>query len=230
MPAIKGGFIWDDDAYVSNNPTMLSFKGLLQNWKGTNVYYQYYPLVLTSFWIEYRLWGLNPIGYHITNVLIHSLNALLLFIILRGLKIKGALLASVIFALHPVCVESVAWITERKNILSLFFYLLSALSFFWFYGFSITDTNVENKLPQKPDKTSSSKHNSYFYILSLLFFVLALLSKTVTSTLPAALLLIIYWKKGRIRETRCFSIDSFLYYWNSNGIFYCLGRKTYYSR
>ncbi|MGD0078996.1 MAG: O-GlcNAc transferase, partial [Sedimentisphaerales bacterium] len=128
MPAIlQGGFIWDDDRYVTENPLLTAPDGLYRIWFSTDAPSQYFPLVYTSFRVEYRLWGLNPAGYHAVNVGIHCINALLLWAILRRLGIPGAWLASAIFALHPVNVESVAWITERKNVLMLFFSLLSVL-------------------------------------------------------------------------------------------------------
>ena len=122
LPAIHGGFIWDDDYYVTNNPLLIEPDGLYRIW-ATRESVQYYPLVFTTFLIEMRLWGLQPMGYHIVNVAFHTINALLFWLLLRRLGVKGALFAGAIFALHPVHVESVAWITERKNVLSGMFYL-----------------------------------------------------------------------------------------------------------
>ena len=173
IPSIGGGFIWDDDAYVLNNALLQSLDGLKRIWF-TNESPQYYPLVFTTFWIEHYLWGLKPIGYHITNVAIHSLNAILVWFIVRRLKIPGAFIIGLIFAVHPVHVESVAWITERKNVLSGLFYL-SAL--FTFLKFDDGD-------------------GRRWYLLSLLFFILALFSKTVACTLPAAILIIRWYKVG----------------------------------
>ncbi len=173
IPSIGGGFIWDDDAYVLNNILLQSLDGLKRIWF-TNESPQYYPLVFTTFWIENYLWGLKPIGYHIVNVAIHSLNALLVWFILRRLKIPGAWVIGLIFAVHPVHVESVAWITERKNVLSGLFYL-SALSTFL-----------------KFDDGEGRR----WYLLSLLFFILALFSKTVACTLPVAILIVRWYKVG----------------------------------
>ena len=108
IPAIQGGFVWDDDSYVTENATLRSLQGLTQIWLNPRSTPQYYPLVFSSFWVEYRLWGLRPTGYHLVNVLLHALSALLLWRLLRDLKVPGALLAAAIFALHPVNVESVA--------------------------------------------------------------------------------------------------------------------------
>src|ERR1043165_8747849 len=117
-PALLSGFIWDDDSYVTENPTLESVSGLARIWFVPDALPQYYPLVHTTFWIEHHLWGLAPFGYHLINVLLHALNALLLFLALERLSVRGAWLAAFVFALHPVHVESVAWITERKNVLS----------------------------------------------------------------------------------------------------------------
>lgn len=178
LPAIQGGFIWDDDDYVRDNHTLRSLEGLGRIWFELGATRQYYPAVHTSFWLEYQLWGLNPTGYHIVNILLHTLAAALLWLVLRKLAIPGAWPAAAIFALHPVHVESVAWITERKNVLSGVFYLGAA----WTYlHWSLTGYSKR-----------------YFYTLSLLLFVGALLAKTVTCSLPAALLLVLWWQRGRL--------------------------------
>src|ERR1051325_1573608 len=126
-PAWHGGFIWDDDRYVTNNPLLVAPDGLQKIWFSRDAPSQYCPMVYTSFRIERGLWGLEASGYHAVNILLHAANALLLWTILKRLKIPGAWIAAAFFALHPVQVESVAWITERKNVLSLFFYLLAVL-------------------------------------------------------------------------------------------------------
>jgi len=126
-PAMQGGFIWDDDRYVTENPVLTSTDGLARIWLELGSTIQYYPMVFTSFWVEYRLWGLNPTGFHVVNVLLHALGAVLLWRVLRLLKVPCAWMAAAVFAVHPVHVESVAWITERKNVLSGVFYLSSVL-------------------------------------------------------------------------------------------------------
>src|SRR5438046_7687303 len=117
LPALHAGFIWDDDAYVTANATLRTLDGLRRIWLEPGAVPQYYPVTFTSFWLEYRLWGLDPVGYHLVNVLLHALNAALVWRILRRLGLPAAWLAAALFALHPMQVESVAWVTERKNVL-----------------------------------------------------------------------------------------------------------------
>src|SRR5688500_15867920 len=129
IPALRAGYIWDDPQYVLENLTLRSPRGLAQIWLVPTATPQYYPLVHTTFWVEYQLWGPDrPAGFHLLNVLLHAANALLVWRVLRRLGLPGgeptAWAVAAVFALHPVHVESVAWITERKNVLSGFFYLL----------------------------------------------------------------------------------------------------------
>ena len=184
VPAMQGGFIWDDDSYVTQNQTLRSLEGLRKIWVQPNSSPQYYPLVFTTFWVEYKLWGLNPTGYHLVNVFLHALSALLLYRLLVYLNVPGAWLAAAVFALHPVHVESVAWVAERKNVLSGFFYFSSALCLFHFFGLA---------------GEGGKKLNLWWYTSGLLLFACALLSKTVTSTLPAAMLLVLWWKRGGVK-------------------------------
>jgi len=170
-PAIRGGFIWDDDLYPQN-PIMTQSDGLRKIWTFKQTY-QYYPLTYTAFWVQRRAWDLQPMGYHIVNVFLHIFNAVLVWVLFRKLRIPGAWVAAAVFALHPVHVESVAWISELKNVLSGFFYLSALLSYLKF--------------------EDEAERRWYWGALSL--FLLALLSKTATSTLPATLL-IIRWFKG----------------------------------
>jgi len=188
----NGSFIWDDPEHVVNNEQLRSFDGLIRIWTEPTSIPQYYPLVHTTFWCEYQLWELQPNGYHAVNVLLHGLNAVLLWLILRRLKLRGALFAAFLFALHPVHVESVAWITERKNILSGLFYLLATLSYLRF-RFPIDPSDAENS-----DRRVSLRND---YIRCVLFFVLALLSKTVTASWPAAMLIVVWWKQGRLTKS-----------------------------
>ena len=183
---MRGGFSWDDDAYVTNNLTLRSILGLSQIWGQLTATPQYYPLVYTSFWLEYHLWGLNPLGYHVVNVLLHALAAMLLWRVLVRLHLPGAWLAAGIFALHPVAVESVAWVTERKNVLSAVFYFAAALAYLRWRDYRTMDHGA------------TLRERGSGYLLSLALFICALFSKTVTASLPAALLLVIWWKHGRV--------------------------------
>jgi tetratricopeptide (TPR) repeat protein len=182
IPALEADFIWDDDAYVSNNTTLRSGDGLRRIWFELGATPQYYPLVFTTFWAEYQIWETEPTGYHLINVLLHALSAVLLWRVLRALGVPGAWIAAAVFALHPVQVESVAWITERKNVLSGVFYLAAALAY----------------LRYDARREAASARSGRTYALSLALFLCALLSKTVTATLPAALLLTIWWQRGRV--------------------------------
>ncbi|MBT6247567.1 MAG: tetratricopeptide repeat protein [Nitrospina sp.] len=187
FPVLEYGFIWDDDRHLTDNPFVINPDGLKPLWLDVRSTQQYYPLISTSFWMEHRLWGLNPLGYHIDNVLLHTMNTIVLWRILVFLGIPAAWLVSAVFALHPVHVESVAWITERKNLLSGFFYLLSLYTFLRFY-FS----------GQSVDSSENPKRSGLLYGLSLFFFICALFGKSVTCTLPAVILLLIWWKQNHI--------------------------------
>jgi len=184
--ALHLGYIWDDDSYVTGNTLLRDGHGLGRIWFDVRATPQYYPLVHTTFWLEYHLWGLGPAGYHAVNVLLHALAGVLLWRVLVWLRLPGAWLAAAIFSLHPVAVESVAWITERKNVLSAVFYFAAALADLRFAA--ARETGVGGRRPL------------FLYLLSLGLFVLALLSKTVTASLPAALLLVTWWKSGRVRK------------------------------
>jgi tetratricopeptide (TPR) repeat protein len=181
LPALGGGLLWDDPNFVTR-PELRSLHGLWRIWTdlGLSATGQYYPLVHSAFWFEHLLWGDAMLGYHLTNVALHSVAALFVILIVRRLKLPGARLAGLIFALHPVCVESVAWITEQKNTLSGVLYLASALTYLHF------------------DQTRSKSK----YFLALGLFALALASKTSTAPLPAVLLVLLWWLHGRLEWRR----------------------------
>jgi tetratricopeptide (TPR) repeat protein len=176
-PALDAGWVWDDDDYVTENATLRTGDGLRRIWLEPGATPQWYPATFTSLWIEWRLHGLDPRGYHRTNVLLHALNALLAWAVLRQLAVPGAFLAAALFALHPVHVESVAWVTERKNVLSGAFFL-GAL---WCW--------LRVALADGPRA---------LYAASFVLFVGALLAKTVTVTLPVIALLLVWWRRGRL--------------------------------
>jgi hypothetical protein len=116
------GLVWDDDAHVTR-PELRSLDGLRRIWFELGATQQYYPLLHSAFWLEHRLWGDSVVGYHLANILLHAAAACLVVAIMRRLALPGAWLAGLIFALHPVNVESVAWISEQKNTLSAVFCL-----------------------------------------------------------------------------------------------------------
>jgi hypothetical protein len=175
LPALKAGFIWDDDLLLTENADIQSPDGLREIWM-LPAEFEYYPVTWTSFWLEWRLWGMNAKGYHATNILLHALGVLLVWQILVRVGIRGAGWAALIFAIHPVNVESVAWISERKNTLSLVFYGLTTLAFLRF----------------------DRKGNRWWYWGAVVLFLLALLSKTSGVALPVVFLLFAWWQRGRI--------------------------------
>jgi tetratricopeptide (TPR) repeat protein len=180
-PALHGGFVWDDDAHVTK-ASLQSLHGLGRIWDELGATQQYYPVLYSAFWVEHRLWGDAPTGYHLANVFFHATAAFLFGLALRRLGVRGAFFAAMVFALHPVCVESAAWIAEQKNTLSTVFYLLSALTY----------------LRWRDWLGTGRSHLAPMYLLATLLFILAVLSKTVAATLPAALLVVAWWKQGRL--------------------------------
>ncbi len=183
LPALDGGFIIDDTLYVTEDTRMESAGGLGRIWTevvGPEYRHQYYPMTSSAFWLQYRLWGDEPFGYHLVNVLLHAANAVLLWLVLRRLAMPGALLAAAVFAVHPVHVQTVAWVAELKNTLSAMFFLASAFVFVgWF---------------RREPRTWPG------YALGMVLFVCALLSKSATCLLPAALLVVLWWKQPRLER------------------------------
>jgi tetratricopeptide (TPR) repeat protein len=174
-PVWHAGFVWDDDAHVTA-PVLRPLHGLWRIWFEPGATQQYYPVLYSAFWLEHRAWGDAATGYHLANLALHACAAFLLLRVLRALSVPGAFLGAALFALHPVGVETVAWISEQKNTLSAVFYLLAALAYLRF--------------------DRERRHG--WYALGLGLFLLAVLSKSVTATLPAALLVIFWWKRGRL--------------------------------
>jgi tetratricopeptide (TPR) repeat protein len=175
LPALTGGLVWDDNMHVTRLD-LQSLHGLWRIWFDLGATQQYYPLLHSAFWLEHRVWGDAVPGYHLTNVVLHAVSAYLVVMIVRRLSLPGAWLAGFLFALHPVCVEAVAWISEQKSALSGVFYLAAALAYLHF--------------------DRSRRRSQYWVALGL--FLLALMSKTVTATLPAAILVIFWWQRGRL--------------------------------
>jgi tetratricopeptide (TPR) repeat protein len=178
-PAWHGQPVWDDEGHLTR-PDLRDAGGLRRIWLSPGATQQYYPVTHTAFWIQHRLWGADTLGYHVVNIVLHAASAFLVFLILRRIRAPGAVLAAAVFALHPMHVESVAWITELKNTLSGVLYLASA----WLY--------------LRFDET----RRRGWYAGAAALFVLALFSKTVTATLPVALVIALWWQRGRLSWRR----------------------------
>jgi protein O-mannosyl-transferase len=178
-PVLGAGFVWDDDAHLTA-PGLRSLHGLWRIWSEPGVTQQYYPLLHSVFWLEQKLWGNAALGYHVANLALHASAAILFALVLRRLAIPGGFLGALLFALHPVHVESVAWITEQKNTLSTVFYLAAGLVYLRF--------DIGRRRAS--------------YIVALVLFMLGLLTKTVTASLPAALLVVFWWQRGSLSWSR----------------------------
>ena len=214
FPAVGAGFIWNDSDYVTR-PALRSLGGLWRIWFDVGATEQYYPLLHSAFWVEHLLWGDAPMGYHLVNILLHATSACLFALVLQRLWVERVsdvglsasvvpnallgtqspiqrlgdkplhlvtLLAALLFALHPVCVESVAWVSEQKNTLSTVFYLLAAIAY----------------LRWREEQPQALR----WYLIATVFFIAALLSKSVTATLPAALLVVLWWRQGSLSWRR----------------------------
>ena len=178
QPVWYAGFIWDDDDHVTANPCIVGPSALQNIW--TTRCANFFPLTLTTFWAERALWGIQPLPYHLVNVLIHGISAWVLWRVLQSLQVPGAWLGAALWALHPVVVESVAWISEMKNTESGLFFLLSIFFFV--------------KWLRSQDKPTGGGWN---YALTLIFAALAMASKCSTAFLPAVLCLCAWWVEGR---------------------------------
>lgn len=192
LPLVKAGYIWDDGGWVVHNPLMTSPHGLWDIWFEPSKSLQYYPLVFTGFWIEHQFWGIAPLGYHLVNIFLQMIDALLLWRILKMLRVPGAWLVAALFAVHPVQVETVAWVTEQKNLLSALFVFLAA-------GAWIRFAHLDD-----PESTAPGQWK--YFIFGSIAFVLALLAKTDACTLPAVLWMIAWWKRGTVRRREGWSL------------------------
>ena len=183
---MRGGFIWDDNVFLYDNPLIHAPDGLYRFWFTTQAP-DYFPLVSSSLWFEWRLWGMHPVGYHIVNILLHAGGAVMLWRLLLALEIPGAWMAALIYAIHPVNVETVAWITERKNTLPMVFLLPAMLLFL------------------KSDRSGSRRD----YVLALVAFLLALLAKTSVVMLPFVLLICAWWMNRRVTRRHLLRVVPF---------------------
>ncbi len=188
VPALSAGFLWDDLILTRATP-LHTWSGLAEIWLGSRELSQYeahyWPLLYTTFWLEHRLWGLAPLGYHLVNLLLHTGVVLLLWRLLRQMDVPGAWFAAAVFAVHPLHVESVAWVIGRKDILATLFYLSSVLAYIRF------------------TETPRGERRGWHYLLAVALFVLGLFSKSIVITLPVALLLWHWWRHGRVTMADC---------------------------
>ncbi len=188
-PAIRAGYIWDDKELLYGNALIQAADGLRHIWLSTDQY-DYWPLTITTFWLEWRVWGDNPTPYHVGNILLHAISAVLLWRVLKrlGLGQGAAGLTAAMYAVHPVTVASVAWIAERKNVLSMALYLFSILAYLRF----------------------EEDRRGRWYAIALLAFAATLLAKTSVVMLPIVLLLCIWWKRGRLDRGQILRLFPFL--------------------
>jgi tetratricopeptide (TPR) repeat protein len=201
----QAGFIWDDESHLTQNPCIVGPLGFKEIW--TSARAVYYPLVLTTFWTVHKFVGLSPWPYHLLNVLLHAGSAVLLWQVLRQLNVRGAWLGAALWALHPVMVQSVAWVTELKNTQSGFFYLLSVFCFLKWAEASTTDhaDNTDSSVRGPGGALRKSPFRRFaqspirLFVFSLFFFVLATLSKPSVVMLPVVLALCIWWRTEKIR-------------------------------
>jgi len=186
-PGVNAGYIWDDELYVTGNPYLKDAAGLFDMWFRLGSTSMYAPAVFTTLWVEYQLWGLDPLGYHVVNIALHVASVLLLWRFLQRLDVRGAWLAAALFAVHPVMVESVAWVVELKNVQSAFFCLLALLAYMRFSPLDGTDL-------------SGVRTRRAWYVLGLLLFAAAMLTKPVVVTVPIVILILVWWKRGRVQK------------------------------
>lgn len=178
---LGAGFIWGDDVAILDNPAMKTWGGIWSIWTDRGAGAQslhFWPVTYSTFWLEYRMWGASPFGYHMTNILLHAVNTLLLWTLLRRCDLACAWLGAAIFAVHPLHVQSVAWVVQRKDLLSALFYLLAFLSYLRF--------DRDRRQP--------------FYLAALGLFVLGMLSQSVVITLPAALAIWLWWRRDKLES------------------------------
>jgi len=180
LPALSSGFVWDDNDWVTEHPVVTGEQGWSEIWTG-QTRFQFYPVLFSAWRIQHALWGLNPVGYHAVNILLHAATAVLLGLFFTRLGLRGAWWIAAAFALHPVHVESVAWVTELKNVLSGALVVGSALLF----------------LTATQGKTVARGR----YALALVLFVAAMLAKTAVAAAAVLLPIVLYLKRDRF-ETR----------------------------
>lgn len=217
-PALLGGFVWDDEIFVRER-AVHAWSGLWSIWFSPDDIERerhYWPIVYSTFWLEHKLWGLDPFGYHLVNVLLYMVNVLLLWTLLRRLAVPGAWAVAAVFAVHPMHVESVAWVMGRKDLLSGLFYMAAALC----WTRSIGGVGTGRTDPPAPKESPSTPWRGWLadsirvphpgpYLAALGLFVAAMLSKSVAVTLPVAFAIMLWWKQGQITRTDVLRIAPF---------------------
>lgn len=180
-PSLSGGFLIDDDILLTGSTLIQAADGVWRFWWSVEAI-DYWPVSNTSLWLEWRLWGAQPLGYRITNLLLHVVESLLFWRVLSRLAIPGAAVAALLFALHPVNVETVAWISQRKTLLALLFAQLSALAYL------------------RSEDPAESGRPALWYVVSLVCCAAALLSKVSVAVYPLLLALMIAWLRPPTRR------------------------------
>ena len=222
-PALLGGFVWDDNNFILVQPAVQAWSGLRNIWfspADIERELHYWPITYTTFWLEHKLWGFAPFGYHLVNVLLYMVNVLLLWALLRRLAVPGAWAVAAVFVVHPMHVESVAWVMGRKDLLSGLFYMAAALCWIRFMkdvGGGWSDSGD----PPAPGKDLPSRSPPWrypfdliaprpgLYLTALGMFAAAMLSKSVAVTLPVAFAICIWWENGRVTWTDVLRIAPF---------------------
>ena len=197
IPAFSAAFLWDDTIITDFHDQVRGFADIWLNPSRIESEGHYWPVVYTTFWVEHMLWGLDPVGYHVVNVVLHAANTTLVLALLRRLGMPGAWVAAAVFAVHPMHVDSVVWAIERKDVLSALFYLLSALAYLH------SDELRRGVDPARRARGATrrrrrSGRGEALYVGSLAAFTLGLLSKSIVVTLPVVLLLYHWWRNGRV--------------------------------
>ena len=191
-PALLAGFVMDDNIFA-DSPVIRDWSGIWNIWfSPADIEREghYWPVTYTSFWLEDKLWGITPLGTHLVNVLLYMANVLLLWRLLRHLSVPGAWAVAAVFAVHPMHVESVAWAIGRKDLLSGVFYVAAVLC--WIRSMD----GLSDTWDRRPDSVRLARPG--LYLAALGFFAAAMLSKTVAVTLPVALVIVLWWKQGRV--------------------------------
>ena len=204
-PALRGGYVWDDNVLIVKNRDVRADDGLLRIWFNRKSA-EYLPLTYGMHWLEWRVFSGSATGPHVINVLLHGLGAVLLGFVLQRLRVPGAWLAALFFALHPAAVSSAAWLSERKNTLSMVLYLGSILAYLRFEDggshhdgtTNTTNSNRQTAIRSRHDETRRTTKGAPHYLLSLGLFLLALLAKTSVVMLPLVLLLLAWWRRGKV--------------------------------